>query len=92
MTRIDGWPSTTGPLLTLQRMGIHPNPKQRPRWLSFPKTQDDNGFATYKGSCKFMNKEGLRALAALTLEGWDVHLNPTTAGEIDIKITAAPRR
>lgn len=86
-TRTDGWPATTGPLVTLQRIGLVKDARRRPAWLSFPKTEDHGEFIAYKASCKFMNKEGLRALAALTLEGWDVHVNPAN-GEFDIKITA----
>jgi hypothetical protein len=55
--------------------------------MSFPKTEEHNGQTHYKATCKYMDKDGLRALAALTLEGWAVHINPT-GGELDIRVTA----
>jgi len=84
-----GWPADRGPLKTLHEAGLIPYPAFRPRWLHYPKIQHSNGKEVYRASTKFMNKDGLRALAALTLEGWEVHVNPM-ADELDIKITRSP--
>jgi hypothetical protein len=75
-TRVVGWPSDSGPLPTLHKIGLLPDVNSRPVWVSHPKTLTDvTGAITYKGFARFMNAQGLRALAALTLEGWAVTVN-----------------
>lgn len=88
ITTTDGWPVNTGPLRTLERLGLHSGPERIPRWLLGPMTLDTGTSHVYVGSCKFVNKDGLRALAALTFESWNVHLKPSPDGTIRIKITA----
>ena len=69
-----GWPVDTGPLRTLQDIGIIPEGSNRLTWASDSRTLTTNGRTTYKALCMFMNKQALRELAALTFEGWNVNV------------------
>jgi hypothetical protein len=79
MTRpieLDGWPADSGPLEVLHRLGLVLNPKQRPGWIHYPKTKKfSSGAVTYTGYAKTLDAPALRALAALTFEGWAVTLS-----------------
>lgn len=85
--RTDGWPADRGPLKILHELGLVSDPQRRPIWLHYPKVHTTpSGIPTYTATCKFLTQDGLRSLAALTLEGWDVFVRPT-ANEIEMKVT-----
>ncbi|PXA71868.1 hypothetical protein [Cryobacterium arcticum] len=81
-----GWPADTGPLRTLQDIGIIPEGSNRLTWASDSRTLTTNGRTSYKALCKFMNKQALRELAALTLEGWNVNVE---ASGLKLKVVIA---
>lgn len=91
VTQVDGWPKETGPLDTLDAIGILPHTAENPRWLSYRKTLTaHNGKVTYRCSTQRLDHTALRAFAALTLENWAVSIT-TTPGttEFNVRITAA---
>ncbi|TFB46508.1 hypothetical protein [Cryobacterium tagatosivorans] len=85
-SRIDGWPTDHGPLLTLHELGLHDDLNQRPKWLHYPRTETGEGIENYHATTNFLTSEPLRALASLTLEGWQVFVDPDERG-LRIKIT-----
>lgn len=87
-----GWPKDVGPLETLARIGILPLHADRPRWLNYQKVVTrQNGPVVYKCTAKRLDRNALRAFAALTFEHWNVYVtSPNAAAEFDIRITAAP--
>jgi hypothetical protein len=90
-TQVDGWPKETGPLDTLDVLGILPRRGKRPTWLSYQKTLTSHtGVITYRCSTQELGNDALRAFAALSLENWAVNIT-TAPGtpEFRIRITAA---
>lgn len=92
-SKTNGWPDDTGPFQTLHDLGILPHDAQRPTYLNYRKVlTSPAGALIYKCSCKTLDRDGLRLLAALTFENWNVSMtSPSGTAELDIRITAAPQ-
>ena len=90
---IGGWPADRGPLKALHELGLIPDPNVQPswvgqaRWHPNPKLPDR---PTYRGTSRFLNQNGIRHLAALTLEGWEVFINPLNHNTVEYKIAGKP--
>ena len=85
-TRTEGWPADHGPLHILCQLGLHNDPNQRPNWLHYPRTETYAGIETHHATTKFLSNDSLRSLAALTLEGWQVFIDPADRG-LRIKVS-----
>ena len=83
--RADGWPTDSGPLHTLHELGLHDDLEFHPRWLHHAYSDTYNGVQNFHGSTNFLSNEPLRALAAISLEGYQVFVDPDEAG-LRIKI------
>jgi hypothetical protein len=91
--RVEGWPADRGPLKTLHDLRLIADPTVRPNWMSQWRTYPNPSAPdcpSYQGSARFLRKDGLRHLAALTLEGWDVYIAPAMSNQLDFKITGKP--
>lgn len=84
-----GWPTETGPLKTLTDLGMLPQGTRHLPWTSESSTQSNSGTPHYRAKCNFLPNAALRALAALTLEGWHVTVQP--AGP-NLKITISAQK
>ena len=84
--RADGWPTDTGPLHTLHELGLHDDLK----WLHYPYTDTYNGVENFHAKTSFLSNEPIRALAAISLEGFQVFVDPDQAG-LRIKIIPGKR-
>jgi hypothetical protein len=87
-TKTDGWPTDTGPLHTLHQLGLTPWAGYRPIWLHYPKVRTSNGRTFYTGSSRFLFNEGIRALAALSLENYTVKIFPAGPDQLEFRIEA----
>ena len=83
--RVDGWPTDSGPLRVLHELGLHDDLELLPKWLHHAYSDTYNGVENFHGSTNFLSNEPLRALAAISLEGWQVFVDPDEAG-LRIKI------
>jgi hypothetical protein len=73
---IEGWPTHTGPLRTLAELGNVPT-GTTPNWLNEPTHEFDSGRTGYKcRTHRGLSPETILDLAALIVEGYQVHVNP----------------
>lgn len=86
MTATPKWPTDHGPLHTLTELGIIPRPTAHLRWVNFPKTVNEDGVTLWKCSTRFLFTDALRALAALSFEGYRIDVLATNGGECDVRI------
>jgi hypothetical protein len=74
-----GWPTNDGPLRTLAALGIIPDANTPISWLRAPTSQHTVKGPSWKFKPLFLHREAICALAALTLEGYNVHISPDYA-------------
>jgi hypothetical protein len=95
-----GWPMDRGPRHTLSQLGLIRSPDSYLRWVDRAAVSDrHDGTVFYTCRAHFINSSAIRALAALTFEGYLVkvhslpgepHLRITiTEGRVEIKEPAA---
>ena len=83
--RVDRWPTDSGPLYTLHELGLHDDLEFNPKWLHHAYSDTYQGNQAYYGSTSFLTNGPVRALAAISLEGFQVFVDPDGAG-LRIKI------
>jgi hypothetical protein len=71
-----GWPTTEGPLKTLATLGLVPHPEAPISWLRDPVAHQTPDGPAWKFRPLFLNPDAICALAALALEGYNVHVLP----------------
>jgi len=87
MTSSNGWPGHKGPIDSLNKIGLWPNRTEYPTWIRSPHLELDlYGRESYMAGAAFLSDTALRALAALTFEGWNVFIDSTDLG-LKFKIT-----
>ena len=83
-----GWPLHKGPRATLLSAGLIRTPEELLKWA---RDTDHNlaadGSTRYTAFSGFIALDGIRALAALTFEGYSVRLDTPSPGKIRITIT-----
>ena len=86
ITDAPGWPADSGPLHTLHALGLIDDPARSPDWLHCPSTATIAGVEVYHAGTHYLNNISLVALAALTLEGWNVQIKKKNA-RLRIKVS-----
>lgn len=69
-----GWPTDRGPIATLALLGLIKAPPIN--WLRSPTTSETRNGTSWRFAPVFLRAEAIRALAALTLEGYEVQIDP----------------
>jgi hypothetical protein len=81
-----GWHAPGGPLDTLNKVGLWPNPRDTPNWVRSPRVErGGTGREIYTAGAGFLSDTAVRSLAALSLEGWSVRVTGGSRG-LEFKI------